>query len=48
MNGVQRSQELKRLMRAYGNGLVRLCYTCLRDEALAHWGVYTEFGTDPL
>ena len=36
MSDAERALVLERLMHEYGNGLVRLCYACLRDEGLAH------------
>ena len=36
MTDLESARELERLMRAYGDGVLRLCYVCLRDEALAH------------
>ena len=32
MTDLESARELERLMRAYGDGVLRLCYVCLRDE----------------
>ena len=31
MTDLESARELERLMRAYGDGVLRLCYVCLRD-----------------